>query len=84
MTNMSQLPPGSTGKIRGFQAELRPEIGRRLRELGFVDGNVVRCVRRAPFGGPRVYAVSGAAFALEREVAVHVLLGAADNDDGLR
>ena len=82
MRNLAQLPPGARARIDGFGTELRPEVGRRLRELGFVDGNVVRCVRRAPFGGPRVYAVSGAAFALEMNVAAHVLLGSADGDDG--
>ena len=84
MRNLAQLPPGARARIDGFRSDLRPEVGRRLRELGFVDGNVVRCVRRAPFGGPRVYAVSGAAFALEMDVAAHVLLGPADNDDGAR
>lgn len=84
MTNLSHLPLGATARISGFQPGLRPEVGRRLRELGFVDGNEVRCLRRAPFGGPRVYAVSGAAFALEPEVACQVLLGAAGSDDGLR
>src|SRR5262245_28325081 len=84
MRNLAQLPPGARARIDGFGSELRPEVGRRLRELGFVDGNVVRCVRRAPFGGPRVYAVSGAAFALEMDVAAHVMLGPADGDDGVR
>lgn len=84
MTNLSHLPPGATARISGFQAELRPEVGRRLRELGFIHGIEVRCVRRAPFGGPRVYAVSGAAFALEPEVACQVLLDAATSDDGVR
>ena len=84
MRNLSELPPGARARIDGFRSTLRPEVRRRLRELGFMDGNVVRCVRRAPFGGPRVYAVSGAAFALEMEVAAHVLLGPADDDDGAR
>jgi len=84
MRNLSQLPPGARARIDGFGPGLRPEVGRRLRELGFVDGSEVRCVRRAPFGGPRVYAVSGAAFALEMDVAAHVMLGAADGDDGGR
>ena len=84
MTNLFHLPPGATARISGFEPGLRPEVGRRLRELGFVDGNEVRCLRRAPFGGPRVYAVSGAAFALEPEVASQVLLGAASSDDGHR
>lgn len=84
MKSLAQLLPGAQGRIDGFRSDLRPEVGRRLRELGFVEGNVVRCVRRAPFGGPQVYAVSGAAFALETEVAAHVLLGPADNDDRAR
>jgi len=84
MRNLAQLPLGARARIDGFGSELRPEVGRRLRELGFVDGNEVRCVRRAPFGGPRVYAVSGAAFALEVDVAAHVMLSPADGDGGAR
>jgi len=33
---------------------------------------VVRCLRAAPLGGPRVFAVSGCAFALEAELAAQV------------
>jgi ferrous iron transport protein A len=84
VTNLSHLPPGASARISGFDSQLRPEVGRRLRALGFIHGSEVRCLRRAPFGGPRVYAVSGAAFALESEVASRVLLGAASSDDGHR
>lgn len=72
MTTLGDMPPGRSGRVHGFSSEVRPEVSRRLRELGFGRGNVVRCLRAAPLGGPRVYAVSGCAFALEAELAAQV------------
>ncbi|MGO9830235.1 MAG: FeoA family protein [Myxococcaceae bacterium] len=69
---LRDMAPGSDARVKGFSAGLRPEVSRRLRELGFGQGDLVRCLRVAPLGGPRVYAVSGAAFALEAELAEQV------------
>ena len=76
MTTLRDMAPGSSARVTSHGAELRPEVSRRLRELGFGRGDLVRCLRVAPLGGPRVYSVSGAAFALEAELAqqVHVSL----------
>jgi len=74
MTTLRDMAPGSDARVQSFSAELQPEVSRRLRELGFGQGDLVRCLRVAPLGGPRVYAVSGAAFALEAELAEQVLV----------
>ena len=83
MTTLRDMPPGRSGRVHGFSSEVRPEVGRRLRELGFGQGDVVRCLRTSPLGGPRVYAVSGCAFALEAELAGQVWVSSVDaHDDG--
>src|SRR5271165_1658069 len=68
MSTLRDMAPGGDAWVQSFAAELRPEVSRRLRELGFGQGDLVRCLRAAPFGGPRVYCVSGAAFALDAEL----------------
>ncbi len=76
VTTLRDLAPGRDARVLRLSAGLRPEVRRRLRELGFGQGEFVRCLRAAPLGGPRVYSVSGAAFALEAPLAeqVHVSL----------
>jgi Fe2+ transport system protein FeoA len=77
------MPPGTSGRVSGFSSQVRPEVSRRLRELGFGKGDLVRCLRAAPLGGPRVYGVSGCAFALESELAGQVLVTSVEShDDG--
>lgn len=56
-------------------------ISRRLRELGFVQGEPVRLLTRGPFGAePLLVQVGYTRFALRRAEAarVHVQLGAVD------
>ena len=79
MTTLHDMVPGSRARVTSFSPELRPEVSRRLRELGFGRGELVRCLRVAPLGGPRVYAVSGAAFALEAELAQQVQVRLAES-----
>lgn len=72
--DLLQLPEDAEGQISGFQQELREDFCQRLRELGFREGESVRCIRRIPFGGPRVFMVGGTIFSVESTVARHVLL----------
>jgi ferrous iron transport protein A len=83
MTTLRDMAPGSDARVQRFSVGLQPEVSRRLRELGFGQGDLVRCLRAAPLGGPRVYAVCGAAFALEAELAQQVLVSPVEShDDG--
>ena len=54
---LSALTPGSTAQVTGIDQAAAPAVVRRLRELGFRKGTVVRCLRRAPLGSPTVYQV---------------------------
>ncbi|MBQ9132526.1 MAG: ferrous iron transport protein A [Clostridia bacterium] len=40
---------------------------RRLRELGMIEGTVVECVGKSPFGDPSAYLIRGAVIALRRQ-----------------
>jgi ferrous iron transport protein A len=54
--------------------EVPEEIGRRLMELGFLPGGMVRAGRSAPGGDPRVFEVDGSEIALRRETARKIRL----------
>ena len=72
------LPPGRPAVIR----EVRPlhtddEVAARLRDLGFVPGETVQVVARAPFGrDPIAVQVGFTRFALRRTEAERVFIEA--------
>ena len=63
------LPKGQRARVRDLSEALPAPQAQRLRELGFLPGAMVECVHRPAFGAPRVYAVAGACFSLEQEMA---------------
>jgi Fe2+ transport system protein FeoA len=63
------LGKGQRARIRDLSEDLPGPQVQRLKELGFLPGAMVECVHRPAFGAPRVYAVAGACFSLEQEMA---------------
>lgn len=65
------MPTGMLGRI----AEILPEskIRARLIELGFKNGETVKCIMVSPLGDPRGYLVCGSVVALRCEDAMHIL-----------
>ena len=72
--SLTTLTVNCEGEIRGFSPELSDNIKQRLRELGFQEGERVKCLRQIPFGGPKVYLVGDAVFSLAADVSSHVLI----------
>ncbi len=71
---LSDLPLHASARVENVQ-DLHPNdaIARRLRELGFVNGEEVRLVARGPLGGePLLYQVGFTRFALRRSEAGRV------------
>ncbi len=71
---LSDLPLHASAKVEDVQ-DLHPNdaIARRLRELGFVNGEEVRLVARGPVGGePLLFQVGFTRFALRRSEAARV------------
>ena len=76
---LAELPPRSPSTVRSVsEVAGNDAIARRLRELGFVAGEAVEVVARAPFGGdPIVVQVGYTRFALRRSEAARVEVEAA-------
>lgn len=77
IVDLSQLQKGQTARVLGIQSQgPLDSIARRLLDLGFVDGEQVRCVTTAPFGGdPLLVQVGFTRFALRKSEAARVLVG---------
>ena len=69
---LADFHSGSEGAIKKLQGD--PLLVARLRELGFIRGESVRVVGRAPFGEPILVEIHGATIALRKEEAACVLL----------
>lgn len=74
--NLAELPVGAQATISGFGPGLRPDIARRLFDLGFVPGTTVEAARRAPLRDPVIYRVSGVEVALRSSESSSILLAA--------
>lgn len=72
MNTLRDASVGQTVLVTGIRSDLQAAERRRLNELGFCEGARVRYVRRAPFGGPYVYEVSGSVFSVEPRLAAHI------------
>ena len=68
--SLAELTPGSEAVVTAVDGD--GAIGRRLLDLGFVPGTVVRVVRRAPLGDPVEYELRGARLCLRRSEAARI------------
>lgn len=66
------LKDGETAKVGGVKSEAHAR--ERLLELGFVPGEKVRVLRRAPLGGPLQVEVCDTCYAVSRRQAAHISL----------
>ena len=58
-------------------------IRRRLSDVGFTPGAVVRCVGESPFGDPRAYEIRGAVVAIRSVDAQSIRVIAVRKEEGL-
>ena len=75
---LSDLPLHASARVESVQdLHANDAIARRLRELGFVNGEEVRLVARGPVGGePLLFQVGFTRFALRRSEAARVQIRA--------
>nr|WP_261399395.1 FeoA family protein [Streptomyces misionensis] len=69
---LSDLRPGTSGRITGIEESVEPSTARRLFDLGFAPGAEVTVLRRAPLGDPVVYQVVEYEIALRKEQAAGI------------
>ncbi len=67
ITNLSQLPVGSSGRVTSVKGE--SIVTRRLMEMGVVPGVRVRLVKSAPFGDPIEVRLLGYSLAIRKSEA---------------
>ena len=64
-----QLAVGESREIVSVRGEAADVAVQRLIDIGFREGQRVTCVMQPGFGAPRVYAVGGATYSLDKQTA---------------
>lgn len=60
--------------IGPLSVSIKPEHALRLKELGFMAGEEVRCVQKTPFGGPKLFEVRDSVYGLALALAQSIFL----------
>ncbi len=69
---LNNLKIGESGYIR--KIFLEENIKRRLQELGFIDGTVIKCILKSPLNDPKAYFIKGTTIALRQEITENILV----------
>ena len=70
--NLTHLHEGECAQVTELASH--GSIKRRLQDLGLVEGTVVACIQKSPYGDPVAYGIRGAVIALREEDACGVLV----------
>lgn len=79
---LSELVPGQRGKV--MKVLHRGPMGRRLMDMGLIEGTWVECVGVSPFGDPLAFLVKGAVIALRNEDSRWIPVEVEETADGSR
>jgi Fe2+ transport system protein FeoA len=71
-TSLWSLSSGESAVIHHFDSSEIDAATRRLMDIGFRAGQRVTCLMTPGFGAPRVYAVGGATYSLDRATAERI------------
>lgn len=69
---LNTLKPGEKGRIVGM--DLGKGVGGKLQDMGFLQGSLVECCYRSPFGDPTAYFVKGVLIAIRSEEAGNIYI----------
>ena len=64
-----ELAVGDSKEIVSVRGDTADQAVQRLIDIGFREGQRVSCVMQPGFGAPRVYAVGGATYSLDKQTA---------------
>jgi Fe2+ transport system protein FeoA len=64
-----ELAAGDSREIVSVGGDTADDAVQRLIDIGFREGQRVSCVMQPGFGAPRVYAVGGATYSLDKQTA---------------
>lgn len=77
--SLFDLPIGTCGKVTGITID--GVMRRRLMDLGFVPGSVIKAVRKSPIGDPIAYEVKGTILGLRKEESTKILININSTDE---
>ena len=72
--SLREIAPGEQGQI--FRLLPEGAMNRRLRDLGFAEGTVIKCLFHSMFGDPTAYEICGTVIALRACDGASVLVTA--------
>ena len=67
--SLKDLKVNEEGQIYSFSSRLSHDYTIRLRELGFREGEFVKCLKTPPMGAPRIFEICGSVFSIETDIA---------------
>jgi len=78
---LSELPDGRQARIVGLDPQFRGFARRRLLDLGFTPGALVKAELPNTFGDPRGYRIRGTLIALRNDQAAHIWVLPVERDE---
>ena len=76
--SLLDLKVNEEGQINSFSTHLSHDYTIRLRELGFREGEFVKCLKTPPLGAPRIFEICGSVYSMETEIAQRIKLLSSD------
>lgn len=84
--SMADLRPGDKAVV--VKLEIEGNMGKRIRDLGLIEGTTVECVGNSPLGDPLAYRIRGAVFAVRKSdveaVQVKIIIPGGKKDEKTR
>jgi ferrous iron transport protein A len=74
MPSLWNLSVQTTAIISAISENLDSKYRQRLADLGIVPGEQILCVRRTPFGGPKVFQLRESLFSFDKEISENILV----------
>lgn len=76
MQNLWNLKVNGAARIQKISDTLDEKYRQRLADLGIIVGEEIQCMRKTPFGGPRVFQIQQTLFSFDREISESIFIEA--------
>ncbi len=72
--NLWALAEKQIAILKSFCPSIAEHHRQRFAELGFREGEPVKCIQRTPLGAPRIFEVGSTVYSLSKEDAIRIFL----------
>lgn len=70
------IPAKKSASIDSLCTSIKSDVAIRLSEMGFVEGQLITCIKRTAFNGPTVVQLGDCVYSLEQHIADRVRVSA--------